>query len=154
MGRFVAGVASALLLMAAGAFIFKSISQTPSGFPNPPPAANAPQTFAETAPLDAGEKTREQKRFSRYDKDKNGAISRGEYLLSRQKAYAKLDTNGDGTLSFDEYAVKTLTKFVGADRDKSGVLNATEFATTRVIRKSKPRKDCPPAQPAPAEDDA
>ena len=59
----------------------------------------APDPAAEELPR-ALPKTREQKRFGRYDKDRDGAITRDEYLASRRKAYAKLDTNGDGRLSF------------------------------------------------------
>jgi Ca2+-binding EF-hand superfamily protein len=95
---------------------------------------------------EASPKTREEKRFGRYDKDRNGAITRDEYLVSRRKAYAKLDGDGDGRLSFDEWATKTTTKFAGADRDKSGSMNAAEFATTAVKRKPARRAPCPPAQ--------
>lgn len=145
MGRFVAGVASAVLLMAAGAFLWQSLNSPASAIPEPPPAVSAPLGLADVAPpLEATEKTREEKRFSRYDKDKNGAISRAEYLLSRQKAYAKLDTNGDGRLSFEEYAVKTSAKFAKADGDGTGALTAAEFLTTRVVRKSSSSKNCPP----------
>ena len=73
---------------------------------------------------EASEKTREQKRFDRYDKDRDGAITRDEYLASRNKAFAKLDNNHDGMLSFDEWAVKAETKFATADADKSGAMNA------------------------------
>ena len=96
--------------------------------------------------------TREQKRFDRYDKDRNGSVTRDEYLMARHKAFAKLDADGNGTLSFDEWANKAETKFATADKDKSGALNAAEFATTAVKRKSKPRPNCQPqrqtAQPA------
>ena len=64
---------------------------------------------------EASPRTREQKRFGRYDKDKDGAITRDEYLQSRRKAYAKLDANRDGVLSFDEWATKTTAKFATAD---------------------------------------
>lgn len=145
MGRFVAGVASAVLLMAAGAFLWQGLNSPASAIPEPPPASNAPLGLADvSAPLEATEKTREEKRFSRYDKDKNGAVSRAEYLLSRQKAYAKLDTNGDGRLSFDEYSVKTTAKFAKADGDGTGLLTPAEFLTTRVVRKSSVSKNCPP----------
>lgn len=61
---------------------------------------------SQTAPA-ASEKTREERRFNRYDKDRNEQISQDEYLASRRKAFAKLDVNGDGRLSFDEWAIKT-----------------------------------------------
>ena len=92
---------------------------------------------------EATAETREQKRFGRYDKDRDGDVTRDEYLAQRRKAYAKLDVDGDGKLSFDEWAVKAATKFATADRDKSGGMTAAEFATTAVKRKPKLR--CPPA---------
>lgn len=98
-------------------------------------------------PPKASEKTREERRFGRYDKDRDGRITRDEYLASRRKAFAKLDTNGDGRLSFEEYAVATATKFAKADGDRSGVLNAAEFATTRVARKAPATPKCPPVTP-------
>jgi hypothetical protein len=78
----------------------------------------------------ASPKSREERRFSRADKDKNGRIEAEELLGPRRKAYAKLDRNGNGTLSFEEWAVKTVDKFRGADRDRSGWLTPTEYATT------------------------
>ncbi len=152
MGRFLAGVASALLLVAAGLFWWRSSS---AADPLVYPAARAGLASPlAAAPLDeppsASEKTREEKRFARYDRNRNGAVDREEYLLARRKAFAKLDTNGDGKLSFEEYAVKTLDKFGKADADRSGALTAAEFAATRVVRKERPRPDCPPRRSAPA----
>lgn len=148
MWRFLAGVVSALLLTGAGLFWWQGRDgATPGSLPRAPFAAMA--QGADTALADppvASEKTREEKRFSRYDKDKNGAVAREEYLAARRKAFTKLDTNGDGRLAFEEYAVKTSTKFAAADKDKSGVLDAAEFATTRVVRKTAVRPKCPPAK--------
>jgi EF hand len=144
MGRFLAGVASALLMMAAGIFIWRS--QADAGEIAPPTAnAQAPLGVLDvTDPPQATEKTREEKRFNRYDRDKNGGVAAEEYLFSRRKAYAKLDINGDGKLSFDEYAVKTVTKFNGADKDRSGILTPAEFLTTRVVRAKPKSTNCPP----------
>lgn len=87
------------------------------------------------------EPSREERRLARYDKDKDGRVSRDEYLASRRKAFAKLDRDGDGRLSFEEYAVKTSDRFVSADGNRDGRLSAVEFATT--ARKIPPRKpDC------------
>ncbi len=161
MLRFAAGVVSALLLMTAGFFIWRAQADR-SGVALPAPSV-APQALAAVdlaPPPQASERTREEKRFARYDRDRNGAVAREEYLLSRRKAFAKLDTNGDGRLGFEEYAVRTTAKFAAADKDKSGALNATEFATTRVVRKSAPRCACPPvrrgpvATPLPADEPA
>lgn len=142
MWRFLAGVTSALLLVAAGMLLWQSQAEAPI-VAAPAPADTQLALADVSPPLEATELTREQKRFSRYDKDKNGAVTREEYLLSRRKAYAKLDTNGDGKLSFEEYAIKTGTKFAAADRDRTGALTPAEFLTTRVVRKSSKQR-CPP----------
>jgi EF hand len=155
MGRYLAGVVSALFLATAGFFIWQAQADKASPIPPPPAAAaDAPMGIADLAPPpQASERTREEKRFARYDKDKNGAVGRDEYLVSRQKGFAKLDTNGDGRVSFDEYAVKATTKFAAADKDRNGALTSTEFAATRVIRKAKPKAKCAPSmQPQPQED--
>lgn len=149
MWRFLAGVGSALALVAAGLFLFRSNAST-ERLPPPPRvatvAAEAEAPLADDPPA-ATPRTREQKRFDRYDKDRDGRITRDEYLLSRRKAYAKLDTNGDGGLSFDEWAAKTATKFATADKGRDGALDAGEFATTAVKRKPARRVECPPATP-------
>ena len=153
MWRYVAGGFAALLLATAGVVLFTSRARPPS-----PVAGRAPvAALAQEAPLpdaapEATDRTREQKRFDRYDKDRNGTVTREEYLAQRRKAYAKLDVNHDGTLSFDEWAVKAETKFAGADKDKSGAMNATEFATTAVKRKV--RIGCPKPAPSQGEDDS
>ena len=153
MWRYLAGGLGTLVLVGAGLFLWGSRPDTPS----PLPAANAataasPQTAADDASLpEASARTREQKRFDRYDKDRDGTITREEYLAARRKAYAKLDRDGDGKLSFDEWAIKATTKFATADHDKSGTMNAAEFATTAVKRRPAARRDCPPARTAPAE---
>jgi EF hand len=152
MWRFLAGVGSTLLLITAGFLIWQGQADTAEVIP--PPPSQAPDTEQLTlatldevrGPPTATEKTREQKRFSRYDKDKNGGVAREEYLAARRKAFAKLDINGDGRLSFEEHAVKTITKFAKADRDQSGQLTPAEFLTTRVVRKTSGQK-CP--RPAP-----
>ncbi|HEU0044976.1 EF-hand domain-containing protein [Sphingomonas sp.] len=152
MWRYLAGAGAALALTGAGLALFSGRATPPALLP-PAPAYVAPQeggaearALPDAVPA-ATPKTREEKRFGRYDKDKDGAITRDEYLVSRRKAYAKLDRNGDGQLSFDEWAVKATTKFAGADRDRSGAMNATEFATTAVKRKPRARVNCPPAAP-------
>lgn len=155
MKPFLAGAGSALMLASAGFFVWQAQAERAPSLPAAPSASatgsatgratasNAPLGLADLAPPpEASERTREEKRFARYDKDKNGGVGADEYLAARRKGFAKLDANGDGRLSFDEYAVKAVVKFGTADRDKSGVLNATEFAATRVVRKAKPRPNC------------
>ncbi|MFV0622409.1 EF-hand domain-containing protein [Sphingomonas sp. ac-8] len=145
MWRYGAGVLSALLLVTAGVFVFRGGAQVEPPLPPPSPAPTeiAPLPPEPLAVPSATARTREQKRFDRYDKDRDGSITRDEYLASRRKAYAKLDANGDGRLSFDEWAVATTTKFAKADADRSASLDAKEFATTAVARKAAARCACP-----------
>lgn len=108
---------------------------------------------------EASEKTKEEKRFSRADKNKDGKVEEEEMLEPRRKAFAKLDVNHNGSLSFEEWAVKTITKFQTADKDRNGYLTAAEFATT-APKKKQHRASCscrapspqPELAPAPAED--
>ena len=155
MGRFLAGVGSALALMAAGFFWWQSRSEAEPVLPAAPLARHAalsPEALIAPEPPRATDRTREQKRFDRYDKDRNDIISEEEYLASRRKAFAKLDVNGDGRLSFDEWAAKTREKFGKADADRSRSLTRGEFQTTAPVRKPAPKRvDCPPVTKAPAD---
>ena len=149
MLRYLAGVISALLLVGAGVFLFRSNATTDPGAPAPRQAAvgaAAQEDGAEDALPSASAKTREEKRFGRYDKDKNSIVARAEYLQPRQKAFARLDTDHDGKLSFEEWSAKTIEKFADADKDKSATLTAAEFATTAVKRSPQRRVPCPPVQ--------
>ena len=148
MWRWVAGGFAGLAGIAAAALIWTGDPRPAAALPPQPAQTGTAETeepLPDTVP-EASPKTREEKRFGRYDKDRDGAITRDEYLLSRRKAYAKLDKDGDGRLSFEEWAAKTTTKFSGADRDRSGSMDAAEFATTAVKRKPARRAPCPPAQ--------
>ena len=133
MARFLAGAAACFLLL-TGAFLFwQSRAEEAPLLPAAPPARTASSGLLSPilpAPPEATAKSREEKRFSRSDKDKDGKIEREELLGPRRKAFAKIDTNDNGSLSFEEWAVKTVDKFRGADRDKAGWLNPVEYATT------------------------
>ncbi len=152
MWRYLLGGAAALLMVALGVLIYNARAKSEAVLPPQPIAAAGGEAQATPAgtPLpdsvpEASERTREQKRFDRYDKDRNGSVTREEYLQARRKAFAKLDANHDGVLSFDEWAIKAETKFATADRDRSNALTAAEFATTAVKRKPR-RVNCPPPQ--------
>ncbi|RIA36680.1 EF hand domain-containing protein [Hephaestia caeni] len=140
MWRILAGGGAVLLLGMAGVFLFGSRAAAPVLPPAPPPDAIAPPAPLPSKAPEANEKTREQKRFDRYDKDRDDIITRDELLAPRRKAYAKLDTDHDGRLSFEEWAIATSERFAHADADKSGKLTRAEFATTR--RKTKPKPKC------------
>src|SRR6476620_1816093 len=118
------------------------------------PAAPQPQAYsasmlssgsAPRAP-EASPKNREERRFSRADKNKDGKIEAEEILAARRKAFAKLDVNGNGALSFEEWATKTIGKFQGADKDRSGFLTPAEYATTAPPPPK--RKPCSCSTPA------
>ena len=146
MWRYLAGGAAALAMVGAGALVFGG-QAAPEPLLRAQPTAVAGQqaeSLPDTAP-EATPRTREQKRFDRYDKDRDGKVTREEYLMQRRKAFAKLDTDHDGRLSFDEWAIKASTKFATADGDKSGAMTGAEFATTAVKRKASSRAKCPPA---------
>lgn len=160
MWRYFAGGAGALVLAFAAMFLFRGSAESEPLIP-PAPAAvpgEAQESLPDEAPR-ATDRTREQKRFDRLDKDKSDAISRDEFLNLRRRAFAKLDGNGDGRLSFDEWAVRTTSRFATADKDKSGALTRAEFATTAPKRRAPtPRCACPKpaakaAAPAPAEEE-
>ena len=150
--RWAAIGVAALLLVVAGAMwgrsnphtsVARLVGHTAANAQDvPAPADDAMPLVApvsDVTPLD-----KEAKRFRRYDKDRNGAISRDEYFAARHKAFAKLDVNGDGKLSFEEYSVKAIAKFAGADANHDGSLTAAEFATTAVKRKPRNKPVCPP----------
>ncbi|OYY89204.1 MAG: histidine kinase [Sphingomonas sp. 28-66-16] len=150
MWRYLAGALAVVMLAAGGLLLVNGRAASDRLLPAMPrQTAGEPAALPDTVP-EATARTREEKRFGRYDKDSNGKITREEYLANRRKAYARLDTDHDGTLSFDEWAVKATTKFAGADADHDGAMSPAEFATTAVKRKPKTKCACPPAPAAAA----
>jgi len=139
LARFFAGAAACFLLL-TGAFLFWQSRAAEA--PQLPPAPPARMASSGVLAPRLSAKSREEKRFSRADKDKNGRIEREELLASRRKAFAKIDKDGNGSLSFDEWAVKTIDKFAGADKDRSGWLDAAEYATTAPPPPKKKRCSC------------
>ena len=135
MWRYLAGAAACFLFMSGAFLLWQGRAEQTAQIPAAPPPRTGKPAMVMTQPAvlrapEATPKSREEKRFSRADKDKNGRIEREEMLASRRKAFAKLDKNGDGRLAFEEWAVKTLDKFGGADRDRSGWLTPAEYAVT------------------------
>jgi hypothetical protein len=152
MWRYLAGGTAVIALIVAGFMLFSGKAR-PGPLLHAQPVSQVAGMMASSDPLPdsapaATDRTREQKRFDRYDKDRDAKITREEYLVQRYKAYVRLDVDGDGKLSFDEWAVKATTKFADADRDKSGTMTAPEFAKTAVKRKGPVRVNCPPAPTA------
>lgn len=131
MLRFLAGAAACFLLLTGAFLVWQSRAETLPGLP-PAPAARAASLFGNSAPLEAPEataKTREEKRFARYDKDKDGKVETMEYLAARRRNFDKLDVDHNGALSFPEYAAKGIEKFNAAGGRK-GFLTPAEFVAT------------------------
>lgn len=144
MARFLAGAAACFLLLTGAFLIWQSHAEQGPGLPEAP-SPRAAASFTAPGLLSAPEatpKSREEKRFRRADKNKDGKIESEELLGARRKAFAKLDTDGNGTLGFDEWAFKTIEKFKGADRDRSGWLTAAEYATTAPPPPKHPSCSC------------
>ena len=152
MNRAILGAVIALILVGIGVFWMQGRAQVEEGAPPPVPLAPVPEAtdlpladiagLRGPAPPEATELTKEQQRFGRYDRDRDGRITRNEMLSSRTAAFRKLDKDGNNLLDFEEWAVATVEKFEGADRDGNDALTPAEFATTRPKRKPKPRCRC------------
>ena len=161
MWRFFAGAAACFLLLTGAFLLWQSHAQGPS-LPAAPAAlaAAAPSLFGAPQPLEAPEasqKSREEKRFSRYDKNKDGKVEADEYFAARRKNFDKLDLDHNGALAFQEYAAKGIEKFNAAGGRK-GWLSAAEFvATAPPPAKHKTACSCgvkPPEVPDNSEDNS
>ncbi|MDF0544087.1 EF-hand domain-containing protein [Sphingobium sp. H39-3-25] len=145
MGRSVLGAIAALLLAGAGLFWWQGRASVeerpPANAFTPPPPEDLPEGDADAIgdappmPPEASPQDREARRFARYDRNRDGAITRIEMMGSRARAFKKLDTDGNNLLSFEEWAVATSDRFSGADANGDGRLTPAEFATTAPPRK-------------------
>ena len=159
MGRFLAGIAACLLLVTGGILIWQSKAAGPS-LPQAPPARFAAAEEPATPGMrlaripnapSADPATKEQKRFGRADKNRDGRVTLAELIEPRRKPFAKLDLDHDGKLSFEEWAVKTIGKFNDADVNRDKILIPTEFATTAPKVKPKAACSCGPVVAAASE---
>ena len=129
MLRFLAGAAACFLLLTGAFFVWQSRAENAPGLPAAPAARSASLLGESLEAPEATAKTREEKRFARYDKDKNGKVEAGEYLAARHRNFDKLDVDHNGALSFQEYAAKGIEKFNAAGGRK-GWLSPAEFVAT------------------------
>jgi len=117
LGRVLVSVMAALLMTAGGLFWWQGrannepVPQLLVGSP-PPPAVDVlpegdPDASGDAPPMpgEASPQSREQKRFGRYDRNRDGVITRVEMMGSRVKAFKALDRDNDNLLSFEEWAV-------------------------------------------------
>ena len=137
MLRYALGALSALLLVAAGFVLARQVEPESPVPPAPPPVSATAPVPDLPMPPEATPKSKEEKRFARADKNKDGRVLLDELYQPRRKAFAKLDRNRDNRLGFEEWAVTTSTKFAVADRDRSGWLSPAEFETTKPKVKTK-----------------
>ena len=146
MLRYIAAAASALLLIAAGVFLWRGDARAEDPIPPAPEPQAARSIFEQDkdpprAPA-ASEKSKEEKRFARADRNEDGRITLDELYEPRRKAFAKADKNGDGRLSFEEWAASTAAKFAKADANRDGALTPREYETTKAKQKAKRKAKC------------
>lgn len=153
VSRFLIGGVASALMLTGGVFLWKAYSQDAEEevLPEAPPAlaaipvagANAPKRGPAPPDLPAAkEASREERRFNRFDRDRNNKISRVELMSSRTAAFRKLDKDRNNLLTFEEWAAATGERFAGADADRSGDLTRAEFATTAPKRAAKAKCSC------------
>ncbi len=140
MQRTILGGVLALLLAGVGLFWWQGRAAIESKAPPPPelaplgdpdalPSAD-PGDLKGPAPPEVSQRTREEMRFDRYDRNRDNIISRNEMLSTRTDAFRKLDKDGNNLLSFEEWAVATVDKFAAADANGDGRLSREEFKAT------------------------
>lgn len=149
MRQALLGALAALVLAGIGVFWWQGRAAIESSAPPPPdpgPAAPDPEalptadpgTLQGPAPPEVSDLSAEEKRFFRYDRNRDRVITRNEMLSTRTEAFRKLDKDGNNLLTFEEWAVTTVDRFEKADADGDGRLTRREFATTApkpVVRK-------------------
>nr|WP_255551994.1 EF-hand domain-containing protein [Erythrobacter crassostrea] len=143
-----------MFLAGVGVFWWQARAQVENNAPPPPEIeeiAPAPEELPQTDPGDmegpapptASELTREEKRFFRYDRNRDRRITRNEMLSSRSDGFRKLDVDGNNLLTFEEWAVTTAQRFDGMDADGNAELSQVEFATSKPkTRPKRPRCRC------------
>lgn len=149
MGRVVLGVFLGLVLASVGVFWWQGRAVVEANAPPPPVAEPSPDPLElpladpgdlqGPPPPEASELTREERRFFRYDRNRDLVITRNEMLSTRSDGFRKLDKDGNNLLTFEEWAVATVKRFEGADKNGDGKLSKEEFAATAPKPRKEPR---------------
>lgn len=140
MGRVVLGLFIGLLVAGVGLSWWQGRAEIEQNAPPPPDPVEThdPEDLPITDPLnikgptppEASELTREQRRFFRYDRNRDLVITRNEMLSTRSDGFRKLDVDGNNLLTFEEWAVTTVNRFDEADANGDDELTQREFAST------------------------
>ena len=153
MNRIILGVILGLCLASIGLYWWQGKAEVEIYAPPlPEPEEEGPDldTLPTTDPGDmqgptppeASELTREERRFYRYDRNRDRVITRNEMLSSRSDGFRALDVDGNNLLTFEEWAVTTATRFDGADANGDAKLSPKEFATTAPKPSTTRRSSC------------
>ncbi|WP_338245015.1 hypothetical protein [Aurantiacibacter hainanensis] len=157
MDRMILGAFGALVLVALGLFWMQGRAQVEEGAPPPnaergaglqedPDALPSADVSDLTGPEppEASELTREQRRFFRYDRNRDLKITRNEMLSTRTDGFRQLDVDGNNLLTFEEWAITTSSRFEEMDADGDRELTQAEFATSapKPRRTSRPSCNC------------
>lgn len=150
MNRIVLGAFGALVLVAVGLFWLQGRAEVERGAPPPVVPTQAPTGLPSAdvaglegpAPPEASELSREQRRFFRYDRNRDLKITRNEMLSTRTEAFRDLDVDGNNLLTFEEWAVTTAQRFDSADANGDRELTQKEFAATAPRPSARPRCNC------------
>ena len=150
MNRIVLGAFAALLLLGIGLFWLQGRAEVEQGAPPPVAPTARPEGLPSAdvaglqgpAPPEASELSKEQQRFFRYDRDRDGRITRNEMLSTRTQGFRDLDKDGNNLLTFEEWAVTTVDRFDTADANRDRQLDAKEFASTAPKPVATPKCRC------------
>lgn len=155
MNRILVGALGALLLVSSGIFWWQghaavrqpatparlALEAVPTADADELPDSEAGDAVGPGLP-EASEQSREQKRYDRLDKNRDGQITRIEMLGPRVKDFRKLDSDGNNLLTFDEWSIATDNRFKNADKNGDNWLNRDEFATTKPKKPKTPACKC------------
>ncbi len=146
MNRIVLGAFCALVLVGIGLFWLQGRAEVERGAP-PPDLTGLmdegdpePLPSADTAgmrgpePPEASDLSREERRFYRYDRNRDRKITRYEMMSTRTAGFRRLDADGNNLLTFEEWAVSTANRFAEMDTDGNGELSQAEFAASAPNR--------------------
>jgi hypothetical protein len=150
LNRLILGAFGALVLVGIGLFWLQGRAAVERGAPPPAvqpikptglPSADV-SGLSGPAPPEATELSREQRRFFRYDRNRDLKVTRNEMLSTRTDAFRDLDVDGNNLLTFEEWAVTTAQRFDRADADGNRELDQQEFATTAPRPSRTPACSC------------